>query len=160
MRDPDGDHGRPGTGAASPKEITAVGRIKRRADFLRAAKGRRWHGKAFSLQVSRPAETCEPEARFGLTVTKKVGNAVIRNRARRRLRAAIRLHDRLPVRAGHDYVLVARVEALRLPFAALQRDLVQAVRSVHADARPAGRAKGGRRDADAPPQKPDAPDQT
>ena len=160
MRDPDGDHGRPEAKAASSNETSTIGRIKRRADFLRAAKGRRWHGKAFSLQVSRPEDISGPQARVGFTVTKKVGNAVIRNRARRRLREAIRLHHHLPVCAGHDYVLVARLEALRLPFATLQADLVQAVRSVHADARPPRLAKGRAREADAPPQKSDAVDKS
>ena len=55
--------------------------------------------------------------RFGFTVTKKVGNSVIRNRIRRRLREAIRLTDPTsPPKPGHDYVLVARIEALTAPF--------------------------------------------
>ena len=151
MRDPEGDNDQPRTSAeAVQRKSMVVGRLKRRADFLRAAKGKRWHGETFSLQASRPKDESD-EVRIGLTVTKKVGNAVIRNRARRRLREAIRLHGSLPAQSGHDYVLVVRVEALRVPFATLQSDLTRAVRSVHAPARSQDPAKRPRRrEADAP----------
>ena len=144
MRDPEGN-GRLLADSA-PGETVAIDRLKRRADFLRAAKGKRWHGKAFSLQASRPLEESNA-VRIGLTVTKKVGNAVVRNRARRRLREAIRLHADLSAQPGHDYVLVARVEALRLPFAILQSELSRAVRSVHAQTRPQAKLPR-RREAD------------
>ncbi len=136
MRDPDPDTC--GSRARSPARI---GRLKRRADFLRVAKGRRWHGKAFSLQVSTetPAsrdghgEPTAPSPRLGFTVTKKVGGAVIRNRVRRRLREALRLTPDLPARAGHDYVIIARIEAARIPFSALRSDLARAMKGVHED---------------------------
>ena len=103
------------------------------------AKGRRWHGKAFSLQACARAPD-EPEApRVGFTLTKKVGGAVIRNRARRRLRAALRLAADLPAREGHDYVVVGRIEAVRLPFTALQSELARAFIGVHDE------AQGGRK---------------
>ncbi|WP_158811146.1 ribonuclease P protein component [Beijerinckia sp. L45] len=143
MRDPDASGEASGTSPAHPSrqdQDVAIGRLKRRADFLRAAKGRRWHGKAFSLQAG-PVEDSEAQgesqiARVGFTVTKKVGGSVVRNRARRRLREALRLSDGLPVRSGHDYVVIARLEAIRLPFSTLQTDLTRAIRSVHAEARP------------------------
>ncbi len=70
--------------------------------------------------------------RFGLTLTKKVGNAVVRNRAKRRLREAVRLAPPdLPARPGHDYVIVGRLEAIRLPFEALGRELARGLVSVH-----------------------------
>jgi ribonuclease P protein component len=149
MRDPDvsgdtqDDARRP---PGNDKDI-AIGRLKSRADFLRAAKGRRWHGKAFSLQAGRADETGSvedagtPAARVGFTVTKKVGGSVVRNRARRRLREALRLTEGLPVRPGHDYVVIARIEAIRLPFSTLQNDLNRAIRSVHAEARPRDASK-------------------
>ncbi len=116
-----------------------VSRLKRRADFLHAAKGKRWHGKALSLHAA-PArqmsgDRAEPDlpavARVGFTLTKKVGNSVVRNRARRRLREAVRLSDDLPARAGHDYVVIGRIDAVRVPFAALKREVARAVRDVH-----------------------------
>ena len=103
-------------------------RLKRRADFVRAASGKRFHGEAFSLQaVARPQpEVASEAARIGFTVTKKIGTAVVRNRLRRRLKAALRTLDDLPARPGHDYVLVARPAALSLAFAALQAEALRA----------------------------------
>ena len=112
-------------------------RLKRRADFLNAAKGRRVHTTAFTLQMASrrspqsSAETDNSPARFGFTVTKKVGGSVERNRIRRRLKEALRLLPDLPVRAGSDYVVVARREALATPFAMLQSELARMVATVH-----------------------------
>jgi ribonuclease P protein component len=64
--------------------------------------------------------------RFGFTVTKQSGGAVQRNRIRRRLTEALRLLDPLPARPGHDYVILARPEALSMPFRALQGELIRA----------------------------------
>jgi ribonuclease P protein component len=125
----------------------ALGRLTRRAEFERASRGRRRSLEAFTLQAaSRPAEEAVGEAaRVGLTVTKKVGGAVVRNRIRRRLKAALRAALPLEARADCDYVLVARREALARPFAALVDDLRQAFRAV-------GRNdKDGRRPADLNP---------
>ena len=149
MRDPDvsGDAQDAARQTPSKDQSIAIGRLKSRADFLRAAKGRRWHGKAFSLQAGLVDDTASvedtgtPSARVGFTVTKKVGGSVVRNRARRRLREALRLTEGLPVRPGHDYVVIARIEAIRLPFSTLQNDLTRAIRSVHAEARPRDASK-------------------
>jgi ribonuclease P protein component len=67
--------------------------------------------------------------RVGFTASRKVGGAVLRNRAKRRLRAAA-----LPLlaREGHDYVLVARTATLSRPFAELTRDLEKALFAAHA----------------------------
>ena len=67
---------------------------------------------------------------IGLTVTKKIGNAVTRNRARRRLREALRLVLPGPARPGSDYVVVARPAALTRPFALLREDLAGALDQV------------------------------
>ena len=109
-------------------------RLKRRAEFLRVGKGRRWYGKALALQAARrhpvlDAGDLPVQARVGFTLTKKVGCAVIRNRARRRLREAVRLAD-LPFQPDSDYVIVGRTEAVRLPFEALKQELAAALRSV------------------------------
>jgi ribonuclease P protein component len=119
----------------------ALHRLKRRADFLRAAAGKRFHGKAFTLQTVARAIAADPDEqagrevgppRFGFTVTKKIGKAVVRNRIRRRLKEAVRTLDPLPARAGADYVMIARAEAMGLPFAALQAELVRALRKIDA----------------------------
>ena len=65
----------------------------------------------------------DPErARLGLTVSRKVGNAVVRNRVKRRVREWFR-HDGRSLTAGWDVVVIARQEAARLPFAQLSREL-------------------------------------
>lgn len=121
----------------------APDRIKRRADFLRVGRGQRWHGVAMTIQAAaRPVVSGNgDDTRFGFTLTKKVGNAVVRNRARRRLREAVRLADDLPTEAGRDYVIVGRIAALRLPFAALQAELAHGLAAVHR----AGRSPKNRR---------------
>ena len=107
-------------------------RLKRRADFLAARDGARVPGRAFLLQARDRHDAAEP--RIGLTVTKKAGNAVERNRIRRRLREAVRNVMAAAGKPGFDYVLVARREALAAPFAGLINDLERAVTKVHAKA--------------------------
>jgi ribonuclease P protein component len=79
--------------------------------------------------------------RLGITASKKVGNAVVRNRARRRLRAVAR--QVLPARGtpGYDYVLIARASTPSRPFAALADDLLGALRRLGLDR---GAASSGR----------------
>ena len=111
-------------------EDGSVGRLKRRADFLRVAARRvRVARPAFVLQAA-PAPEGE-DVRIGFTASRKVGNAVIRNRAKRRLRAAAR--ELLPLlgRPGHDYVLVARGAAASQPFTALLADITGALKAAH-----------------------------
>lgn len=72
----------------------------------------------------------EAEVRFGLTVTKKLGNAVVRNRIKRRLREAFR-QAAAEATPGHDYVLIARKNALLCPFSALIGDVQFALPRVH-----------------------------
>ena len=121
--------------------------LKKRRDFLRAARaGVKSATPGLILQV-RPngeAEATEGGIRVGFTVSRKVGNAVARNRARRRLRAvAERVLGRSGGR-GQDYVLIGRRETLARPFEALVEDLEEAV--ARADAALAdGRAGGGGR---------------
>ncbi len=69
--------------------------------------------------------------RIGFTASKKIGNAVVRNRAKRRLRAAASQLLPLLGRGGHDYVLVARGSAVARPFAALLTDITSALKAAH-----------------------------
>ena len=110
-------------------------RLKQRADFLAAATGTKVPAAAFVLQARKRAD--DGPVRFGFTVSKKVGNAVERNRVRRRLKEIVRLSDlnRLPdLRnfAGHDYVLIGRRAALKLPFERMTGDFEGALRRAHA----------------------------
>lgn len=107
-----------------------LARLKKRADFLRAQKGVRRVTPSMTLEAcGGPAD---PErARVGFTATKKLGNAVTRNRAKRRLRAAAAQVLGEMGRQAHDYVLVARPGTLDRPFAQLTQDLAAAVRAAH-----------------------------
>ena len=120
----------------------AVERLKRRNDFrAAAADGLRSSGPAFVLQA-RPRGD-QGAVRVGFTVSRQVGNAVERNRVRRRLREIVRLSTAAAghLRAGHDYVLIGRRAALAASFTDMLRELAVALSRVHAAA-PAKR--GGR----------------
>jgi ribonuclease P protein component len=104
-------------------------RLKRRTDFRAAARGVKASGSAFVLQARRRAD--EGAVRVGFTVSRQVGNAVERNRVRRRLREMVRLADAGKLRAGHDYVLIGRRAALELPFAEMMRELDAALKQIH-----------------------------
>jgi ribonuclease P protein component len=103
--------------------MAALARLKRRAEFLRVAgTKRKWVAPGLILQAA-PRTTQNGEPRIGYTASRKVGIAVVRNRARRRLKAAVAAMMPLHAVPGHDYVLVARAETARRPFAALVGDL-------------------------------------
>ncbi len=104
-------------------------RLRQRADFLAAASGIKVPAAAFVLQ-SRKRNDDGP-VRVGFTVSKKVGNAVERNRVRRRLREVVRLSKAERMRAGHDYVLIGRRAALMRPFAQMMEELDGALRRLH-----------------------------
>ena len=105
-------------------------RLRQRADFLAAASGAKISAAAFVLQARR--RTDDGPARFGFTVSKKVGNAVERNRVRRRLREVVRTARSNRIRTGHDYVLIGRRAALKLPFARIAEEFEGALRRMHA----------------------------
>jgi ribonuclease P protein component len=113
-----------------PEKAPRPVRLRRRSEFLAAAKGLRFNAQAFSLQAVRRAAPGDP--RFGFTVTKKVGNAVERARMRRRLKEAIRTAEGLSVRDGHDYVFVARRDTLSTPFAVLSYQIAQGLAEIGA----------------------------
>ncbi|QEL89270.1 ribonuclease P protein component [Azospirillum brasilense] len=120
-----------------------VGRLKRRPEFLAVAGTRRKHvAPGLILQVRRhderqrpaPGEPPqrpapgEPPIRLGLTASRKVGNAVVRNRARRRLREAARQILTAHAAPGHDFVLVARAATAERPWTELVGDLIAALK--------------------------------
>jgi ribonuclease P protein component len=116
--------------------------LKKRADFLRLRGGSRCPTAAFVLET-KPRPPAEPpdQARFGFTVTKALGGAVVRNRIRRRLRALVAALASDKARRDHDYVLIARPAALERPFADLKTGLERAFHRVHHPAGPQRRAR-------------------
>jgi ribonuclease P protein component len=120
---------------------TTLLRLKKRADFLRiAALRRKWATPGLILQVAPPPDTdgtepSEPKAdalRVGFTVSKKVGNAVARNRAKRRLRAAVDEIFPTLARPDHDYVVIGRQETVVRQYSLLLQDLRTALKRVGA----------------------------
>jgi len=110
----------------TPMPTRPGGRLTRRADFLRvAAKGRKAPMPGMVLQALTRGD--DAPARLGFTVTRKVGNAVIRNRTRRRLKEVARLLLREQPIAGADLVLVGRDATRSRDFAALREDLLRAL---------------------------------
>ncbi|MHC5307574.1 ribonuclease P protein component [Bartonella sp. LJL80] len=102
-------------------------RLRKRAEFLALRTGEKRRGPFFLLEVKKrdlPAEIVEQTSpRVGFTVTRKNGNAVKRNRIKRRLREALRVGLTRDMDAGTDYVIVARPDALNAPFERLTREL-------------------------------------
>jgi ribonuclease P protein component len=121
------------TVAAMPPAVSVcvLETLRNRPDFLRAAQAKRQGTGGFLLQGRDRADGL-PLTRVGFTASKKIGNAVLRNRAKRRLRAmaqAVLPAGGLP---GWDYVLVARPEAtVSRDFAALLSDLAKALTTLH-----------------------------
>lgn len=128
-------------------------RLKKRSDFLRAARGHKQVRRALVLQAwqHQIQEHEQPDreqptngaTRIGFTVTKRVGNAVIRNRVRRRLKEAVRLFEKSGGASGQtdlflpntDYVVVGRLSALTMSFSEIQQDLASAFDKIAAQIR-------------------------
>ena len=137
--------------------MPTVGRLKTRPQFLKVAAARRkcvtpglvlqaarrprGNDRPASFAVERVASE-EPEVRVGFTVTKKVGNAVVRNRVKRRLRAAAAEVFPRRGRSGTDYVVIGRLGTLSRPYEALCADLEQAIAKLDREGkqRPRGKA--------------------
>ncbi|WP_276318192.1 ribonuclease P protein component [Sphingomonas crocodyli] len=103
--------------------------LQRRADFLAANNGRRAPMPGFVLLV-RPRGDDDPVMRLGITVTKKIGNAVVRNRMKRRFRALARDVLAESGIAGADHILIGRAGGVERDFASLRAELVKALRKV------------------------------
>ncbi|MBL4863655.1 MAG: ribonuclease P protein component [Rhodobiaceae bacterium] len=109
-------------------------RLKARRDFLSTARGTKWAAPGLVLQARRrskiPAES-EAPPRIGFTVTKKVGKAHVRNRVKRRLRAAATEILPLGAKPGYDYVLIGRAGTITRAYCDLKTDLLTALSRVH-----------------------------
>ncbi len=103
-------------------ELTSerVSTLKKRSGFLRLRSGKRYSTKSLVLE-SKAIDTTDGEqsARVGYTVTKKVGNAVVRNRIKRRLREAANQAFPLRARPNHDYVIIGKHGSLTQKFTSI-----------------------------------------
>lgn len=114
------------------KVAAAATRLTRRAEFVAAAAGRRFHTPRMTVQgiMRTTAADIDAGMRVGFTVTKRIGNSPERNRIRRRLRAAVDLARASWPDASLDLVLIARRDAITAPFEQLVDDLRRAAPAV------------------------------
>jgi ribonuclease P protein component len=108
------------------REMRGYGIIKKRADFLAANRGKRYATPGFVLLV-RDRQDDDPAIRLGITITKKVGNAVVRNRMRRRFRELAREMLGEKGKAGADHILIGRDRGIERDFGELRADLSKAL---------------------------------
>lgn len=117
--------------------------LKRRQDFLAAAAALVCARRGCVVQARMRDDQGEP--RIGFTVTRKLGNAVVRNRIKRRLREAVRVASGLDLRRGHDYVFIGRAATLAQNFKDLKDDIVVATQRLNDGKGDAPRTRGARR---------------
>lgn len=103
--------------------------IKKRSEFLTANRGKRYATPGFVLLVHDRRDE-DPAKRLGITITKKVGNAVVRNRMRRRFRALAAELLGENGKAGADHILIGRDGGIERDFALLREDMVKALRKL------------------------------
>ena len=137
----------PGQGAQAPIGVTGrrsmVERLRKRRDFLAAAKSKKAAQRAFVLQARPRGDDNAP--RFGFTISKRVAaKAVERNRIRRRLKEAVRQVAPHHARRGTDYVLIGRRAALNEPFTDIAAALHVALRETASPAAGAARSQAQR----------------
>ena len=117
--------------------------LKKRRDFLRAAKDLTVIFHNVMLQAARPLSGIEHPARIGFTATKRLGKANVRNRTKRRLRAVVREIYGKYALDNVDYVLVARYDTYNCPFKDLRRDMIWALKKINKMITEENQAKSG-----------------
>jgi ribonuclease P protein component len=100
--------------------------ITKRSDFLAANRGKRYATPGFVLLVFDRGDD-DPAKRLGITITKKVGNAVVRNRMRRRFRELTRELLGEHGKAGADHILIGRDGGIEREFGTLRGEMVKAL---------------------------------
>ena len=122
--------------SATHEQPFQIARLKKRAEFVRAAsRGNKIVTSSFVMQwIDSPELLGEKSlcVRVGFTVTKKVGNAVVRNRVKRRLRAAVQDIFHNQMKLNTDYVLIGRKNCVQCSYDTLCRDLKYALKKVKA----------------------------
>jgi ribonuclease P protein component len=108
-----------------------IERLLHRKDFLAAANG--VSQAVNGVVVQARAREDEKPPRMGFTCTKKLGNAVARNRSRRRLKEAARLSAAPHLKSGFDYVLIGRATTQNRGFEDLKKDIISALNRIHAN---------------------------
>ncbi len=103
--------------------------IQNRSDFLAANKGSRFATKAFVLLV-HDRKDADDSVRLGITVTKKIGNAVVRNALKRRLRSLAREFLADGGKAGADHILIGRIGGIDRAYALMRADMILALNKV------------------------------
>ena len=116
----------------------ALSSLRVRRDYLAAAKAKEAdkqvrRGLVLQARMRHADEPAETPIRFGLTASKKTGNAVTRNRIRRRLRALALSVLPQYGRKGYDYVMIGRIHTPQRSWSALQKDLSSALKAIHTD---------------------------
>ncbi|MDA9248466.1 ribonuclease P protein component [Amylibacter sp.] len=120
-----------GAGATQPAVFSCLRRITKRSDFIQASHAKRFVVKGFLLQA-RNRNDDDQAIRVGFTCSKKVGNAVARNRAKRRLREITNLILISSAKKGWDYVLIGKKEVTASrDFIKLKNDLTYALQKIH-----------------------------
>lgn len=117
-----------------PREPGLI-RLKKRREFLAVAgANRKWAtpGMVVQVRIRPPGEDGEDVVRIGFTTSRKVGNAVVRNRARRRLRACVDAILPGQVKPGLDIVVIGRQATPGRPFAALKDDFLKSLKKLNA----------------------------
>ena len=116
------------------KQKKQILRLRKRAEFLTVRTGEKRKGPLFLIEVRQRSDEESASAklaenpRVGFTVTKKNGNAVKRNRIRRKLKEAVRCHAGSDMLPSTDYVIVAREQVLTAPFSVLADELSKRLR--------------------------------
>lgn len=141
--------------------------LRKRNEFLRVRGGGRCSTHAFVLEAKQRTQTTGNQhcfnsgPRFGFTVTKKLGNAVRRNRIRRRLRAALQMVAMQAAKNHFDYVLIARAAAYDMPFRDLSELMTKAFERAHQPGsgrrRDRGKKAGNKADAKKTDREPSNP---